>query len=119
RRFADGDLFYSFRRSPMVIAAAATILVSVIAAAFAGWVAPHDPFDLRTLDLLDAFTPPAWTERGNPSYLLGTDDQGRDVLSTIIYGSRMSLVIGLLATLLAMAIGVTLGLVSGYVGGKL
>ena len=119
RRFFDGDIYYSFKRSPLVIAAAAIIVVGALAAAFAAWVAPHNPFDLRTLNLLDAFTPPAWTERGNPAYLLGTDDQGRDVLSTIIYGSRMSLVIGLAATVLAMAVGVTLGLLSGYVGGKL
>src|SRR6185436_13463946 len=82
-------------------------------------VAPHYPFDLRTRNLLAAFTPPSWTERGNKSYFLGTDDQGRDVISAIIFGSRMSLVIGLAATLLAMVVGVTLGLISGYVGGKL
>ena len=119
RRFLDGDVFYSFKRSPLVIVAAAIVLAYAIAAIFAPWVAPHNPFDLRTLNLLDAFTPPAWTEKGNPQYFLGTDDQGRDVISAIIFGSRMSLVIGLVATLLAMAIGVTLGLVSGYVGGKL
>jgi peptide/nickel transport system permease protein len=119
RRFLDGDVFYSFKRSPLVIVAGAIVLAYAIAAIFAPWVAPHNPFDLRTLNLLDAFTPPAWTEKGNPQYFLGTDDQGRDVISAIIFGSRMSLVIGLVATLLAMAIGVTLGLVSGYVGGKL
>ena len=119
RRFFDGDIFFSFKRSPLVIVAAAIIFIGAVAAAFAAWVAPHNPFDLRTLNLLDAFTPPAWTERGSPRYLLGTDDQGRDVLSTIIFGSRMSLVIGLAATGLAMAVGVTLGLLSGYVGGKL
>jgi peptide/nickel transport system permease protein len=119
RRFFDGDIFYSFRRSPLVIAAAVITVACIVAAVFAPWVAPHNPFDLRTLDLLDAFTPPAWSEGGKPEYFLGTDDQGRDVLSTIIFGSRMSLVIGLLATLLAMVIGVSLGLMSGYVGGKI
>ncbi len=119
RRFLDGDLFYSFRRSPLVIASALVVLAFVLSATFAGRVAPHNPFDLGTLDLLDAFTPPAWDERGSSRYLLGTDDQGRDVLSTIIYGSRMSLVIGLVSTLFAMAVGVTLGLVSGYAGGKI
>ena len=119
RRFFDGDVFFSFKRSPLTITAAAIVLVCVLAAVFAPWVAPHNPFDLRTLNLLDAFTPPSWTERGNPAYFLGTDDQGRDVISAIIFGSRMSLVIGLAATLLAMTVGVTLGLISGYVGGKL
>ena len=118
-RVLDSDILHSFKRSPLVIVAAAIVLAYVFAALFAPWVAPHNPFDLRTLNLLDAFTPPAWTERGNPTYFLGTDDQGRDVISAIIFGSRMSLVIGLLATLLAMVVGVTLGLVSGYVGGKL
>jgi peptide/nickel transport system permease protein len=119
RRFFDGDIFFSFKRSPLVIAAALVTVGCILAAVFAPWVAPHNPFDLRTLNLLDAFTPPAWSERGNPNYFLGTDDQGRDVLSTIIFGSRMSLLIGLLATLLAMVVGITLGLISGYAGGKI
>jgi len=119
RRFLDGDIFFSFKRSPLVIVAALLVLAYAISAVFAPWVAPHNPFDLKTLNLLDAFTPPAWSERGNPQYLLGTDDQGRDVISAIIFGSRMSLVIGLAATLLAMTVGVTLGLLSGYVGGRL
>ena len=119
KRFLDGDVYYSFKRSPLTIVAAAIVLLCIVAAAFAPWVAPHNPFDLRTLNLLDAFTPPSFTGRGNPSYFLGTDDQGRDVLSTIIFGSRMSLVIGLGATLLAMVFGVSMGLLSGYLGGKL
>ena len=118
RRLLDSDVFYSFKRSPLTIVAAATTLVCVVAAVFAGWLAPHNPFDLKTLDLLDAFTPPAWAERGNPAYLLGTDDQGRDVLSAIMYGSRVSLMVGFFAVMLAMTIGIALGLLSGYVGGK-
>jgi peptide/nickel transport system permease protein len=116
--FLESDLFYSFRRRPGVILAAAIATTFVVAAALAPWVAPHNPFDLATLNLLDAFTPPAWTGKGNPAYLLGTDDQGRDVLSAIIFGSRMSLLVGLIATVLAMVLGVALGLVSGYAGGK-
>jgi peptide/nickel transport system permease protein len=116
--FLDSDLFYSFRKRPGVILAAAIAFTFVVAAALAPWVAPHNPFDLATLNLLDAFTPPAWTGKGNPAYLLGTDDQGRDVLSAIIFGSRMSLLVGLLATVLAMVLGVALGLLSGYAGGK-
>ena len=118
RRFLDGDVFHSFKRSPIVIVSAAVALTCIVAAVGAGFLAPHNPFDLKTLNLLDAFTPPAWTERGNPAYLLGTDDQGRDVLSAIMYGSRVSLLVGLCAVVLAMFIGVTLGLISCYVGGK-
>ncbi len=117
-RLLDSDVFWSFRRSPLTIVAAATTLACIVAAVFAGWIAPHNPFDLKTLNLLDAFTPPAWTERGNPAYLLGTDDQGRDVLSAIMYGSRVSLMVGFFAVMLAMTLGIALGLVSGYVGGK-
>jgi peptide/nickel transport system permease protein len=118
RRFFDGDVFYSFKRSPLVIACAAITLVVILAALFAPWVAPHNPFDLKTLNLLDAFTPPAWNPNGKSEFLLGTDDQGRDVFSTIIFGSRMSLLVGLIATLLAMTFGVTMGLLAGYAGGK-
>ena len=119
RRFLDGDVFYSFKHSPATLTAAIVVVICIFAAVFAQWVAPHNPFDLKTLNLLDAFTPPAWTVNGTRNYLLGTDDQGRDVLSAIIFGSRMSLIIGLLATLLAMVFGVSMGLVSGYAGGKL
>jgi peptide/nickel transport system permease protein len=119
RRFFDGDVFHSFKQSPSTMVAAAVFAICIIAAVFAPWVAPHNPFDLKTLNLLDAFTPPAWVANGSRNYLLGTDDQGRDVLSAIIFGSRMSLIIGLFATLLAMLVGVTLGLVSGYAGGKI
>jgi len=118
RRFFDGDVFYSFKHSPLTITAAFIVVACIVGATFAPFVAPHNPFDLKTLNLLDAFTPPAFSGRGNPDYLLGTDDQGRDVLSTIIFGSRMSLVIGLGATFLATVFGVSMGLMSGYIGGK-
>jgi peptide/nickel transport system permease protein len=118
RRFFDGDVFFSFKHSPLTIVAAAIVLVCIFAAVFAPWVAPHNPFDLKTLNLLDAFTPPVFTGRGNPTYFLGTDDQGRDLLSAIIYGARISLMVGIFATFLAMIFGVSLGLLSGYIGGK-
>ena len=117
-RWMQSDLVWSFRHRPGVILSALIVLAGVVAAVFAPWVAPHNPFDLATLNLGDALTPPAWTPNGQRAYLLGTDDQGRDVLSAIIFGSRMSLLVGLLATLLSMVAGVSLGLVSGYVGGK-
>ena len=117
RRAFDSDLAYSFRRSPVTVVAAAVTLVMIVSATFAGWIAPQNPFDLASLDLFDAFTPPAWHEDGSTRFLLGSDDQGRDVLSAILYGSRISLLVGFSSVLLAASIGVTLGLISGYVGG--
>ena len=91
--------------------------VCILGAALAPWIAPHNPFDLASLNLIDAFKPPAWTEEGAPEYLLGTDDQGRDMLSAIMYGARVSLLVGISATVFATLLGVTLGLLAGYVGG--
>jgi peptide/nickel transport system permease protein len=119
RRAWDHDLAWSFRRSPVTILAAFLTLVCVGGALFAPWVAPHNPFDSASLNLSDGFTPPAWTEKGSSRYLLGTDDQGRDVLSTIMYGARISLGVGLAAVLFSATLGVSLGLLSGYLGGRL
>jgi peptide/nickel transport system permease protein len=113
------DLAYSFRRSPVTIVAAALTLVCVGGALFAPWLAPTNPFDASALDLNAAFAPPAWMPQGVPGHLLGTDDQGRDLLSTILYGARISLGVGLAAVLFAMLLGVTLGLVAGYFGGRI
>ncbi|MCE2990895.1 MAG: ABC transporter permease [Burkholderiales bacterium] len=117
KRALDSDLWYSFKRHPLVITAAILSLICIFGALLAPIIAPHNPFDLKTLNLLDAFTPPAWTENGKLTYVLGTDDQGRDVLSTIMYGSRVSLLVGICAVALSMVIGITLGLISGYMGG--
>ena len=119
KRFFDGDVWWSFKRNPLVIVAAITALVCVLGSAFAPWLAPHNPFDLRTINLLDAFTPPSWIANGKAQFLLGTDDQGRDVLSTIMHGSRITLLVSICAVMLSMMIGISLGLISGYVGGKL
>ena len=113
----DSDLWYSFRHSPTAIVASLIALVCLVCAVFAHWIAPHDPFDLATLDLLDARLPPAWIEGGSSKYLFGTDDQGRDILSALMYGSRISLLVGLASVALSMLIGVGLGLLSGFVGG--
>jgi peptide/nickel transport system permease protein len=113
----DSDLVHSFLRSKIAVAAALVTLVLVLAAVLAPWIAPHDPFDLRELNLLDSHLPPAWAPDGDAKYLLGTDDQGRDVLSTILYGSRISLGVGILAVALAAALGIMLGLIAGYAGG--
>ena len=118
RRFFDGDLWHSFRASPVAMLAAAIAAVCMVCAVFAPWIAPHDPFDLVTLELADARLPPAWDTEGRASYLLGTDDQGRDVLSALMFGARISLAVGFASVLLSMAIGVSLGLLSGYAGGR-
>ena len=118
-RFFDGDLWFSFRQSPVAIAATLVAAVMVAGAILAPWVAPHQPFDLASLSLNDSLLPPAWSEQGRLSYALGTDDQGRDVLSTILYGSRISLLVGLASVVFASLLGVGLGLLSGYVGGRL
>ena len=118
-RFLDGDFWHSFRSSPMAMAAAAIALVCVLAALFANWVAPHDPFNLATLELSDSMLPPAWMAGGVGKYPLGTDEQGRDVLSALLFGARISLFVGAASVLLSLVIGVGLGLLSGYVGGSL
>jgi peptide/nickel transport system permease protein len=114
----QSDLAYSFRRSPVTVAAGIVTVLFVGGAALAPLVAPHNPFDLASLDLMDAFTPPVWEERGNPSYLLGTDDQGRDMLSAILFGARLSLLVGFGSVIFALVLGVGLGLLAGYVGGR-
>ena len=118
-RVRESDLLYSFRRAPVAIGAAVVLALCLGCALFAPWVAPHNPFDLATLNLLDALSPPYGLEGAKPGYPLGTDDQGRDVLSAIMYGARISLVVGLASVALAMVTGVTLGLIAGYVGGRL
>jgi peptide/nickel transport system permease protein len=115
----DHDLAWSFRRSPVTVAAALLTLLCVGGALLAPWLAPQNPFDLAALELNDAFIPPAWVEGGRLAYPLGTDNQGRDILSTIMHGARVSLAVGLASVLLAMALGVSLGLISGYFGGRL
>ena len=117
KRFFDSDLWWSFTRSPVTVLSAVVALVCILGALFAPWIAPHNPFDLASLNLIDAFKPPAWEEEGAREYLLGTDDQGRDMLSAIMYGARVSLLVGISATLFATFVGVSLGLLAGYLGG--
>ena len=117
QRALDSDVGHSFRTSPTAIVAALIALVCVFCAVFAPWVAPHNPFDLATLDLMNARLPPAWNAEGNPAFLLGTDDQGRDILSALMYGARISLAVGLASVVLSVIIGVSFGLLAGFLGG--
>jgi peptide/nickel transport system permease protein len=116
-RWLDSDIGYSFRSSPTAVVAALIAFICVFCALFAPWVAPHNPFDLATLELSNARLPPMWTEGGSAVFPLGTDDQGRDILSALMYGARISLAVGLASVVLSVVIGVALGLLAGFLGG--
>ncbi len=116
-RFFDSDIWFSFKSSRIAVVAGIVTAIIFLAALFAPLVSPTNPYDLATLNLLDAFTAPSWAEGGSTAFLLGTDDQGRDMLSAIIFGTRISLIVGFVSIIFAMVVGITLGLVSGYVGG--
>ena len=118
RRIWNSDLAWSFRHSPVAIVAGTVALVMILAAMLAPWVAPYDPFNPASLNLMDGFTPPMTGNAfsGNV-YWLGTDNQGRDIFSTILYGARISLFVGFSAVIFAMVLGIALGLVAGWRGG--
>jgi peptide/nickel transport system permease protein len=113
----NSDLAYSFRRTPSAVVSAAIALILIVAAMFASWLAPHNPMDVASLSLMDSFKPPLGMADADWSNPLGTDNQGRDVLSAIMYGMRISLLVGFLSVLFAIVVGVGLGLTAGYVGG--
>ncbi|MEL6691182.1 MAG: ABC transporter permease [Pseudomonadota bacterium] len=118
KRFLDSDLFYSFRTSPVAVVSFIVAALLVLSAVFAPFVAPTNPFDPASLNLMNGFTAPmAPNDFTGESFFMGTDDQGRDVFSTILYGMRISLFVGFAAVLFAMVLGIFLGLLSGYVGG--
>lgn len=120
-RFAvwwDSDLGYTFRRSPVAVVSAGFVTILFLCAVFAPLIAPYNPFDPASLNLMNGFTPPSTPNQfTGESFILGTDDQGRDVFSTILYGLRISLFVGVAAVMFAMILGVLLGLVAGYRGG--
>ena len=120
RRAADSDIWWSFRSSSLTVVAAAATLFIVVVAFLSPVLAPHTPFDPATLSLSDGLKPPVLlSPDGEWTFPLGTDDQGRDVLSSIMYGTRLSLVVGFASVIVAMLIGISLGLVSGYFGGAI
>ena len=118
-RWLDSDVAYSFRRSPVALIAALVLLVILTGAVLAPWIAPHNPLDLASLNLMDSRIPPVWDAEGQWSFPLGTDDQGRDILSGIMYGVRISLVIGVASVIFAIVAGIAVGLLAGYAGGVL
>ena len=116
-RIKDSDIYYSFRKSPTAIISSFILIIIFFCSFFVEIVTPYNPFDPSSLSLMDAFTPPSWTEDGLARFILGTDGQGRDMLSTILYGSRISLIVGFSAILFSLIIGVGLGLTAGFFGG--
>ena len=117
-RFFDSDIWWSFKRSPVTMIAAVFAVLCILGAVLAPLLAPHNPYDLAQISLLDSNLPPGWNASGNPAFPLGTDQQGRDILSTIMYGSRISLLVALCAVAMSIVMGVGLGLLAGYVGGR-
>ena len=118
RSFADSDMLHAFLRSRLTVLSAVLTLAYLLAALLAPLIAPTNPYDTASLSLLDSSLPPAWSAQGDAKYLLGTDDQGRDILSTILYGLRISIGVGVVSVLLAAMVGIALGVVAGYVGGR-
>ncbi|WP_409420785.1 ABC transporter permease [Pseudaeromonas sp. ZJS20] len=118
-RFRQSDLVYFFLKDKVAMACFAVFLFYVVMALLAPWIAPHNPYDATSYDIMDAELPPSWLDGGEPQFLLGTDNQGRDIFSTIIYGSRVSLSIGLFAVALQLALGIVIGLTAGYLGGRI
>jgi peptide/nickel transport system permease protein len=113
----DSDLAYGFRHSASALISATILVILLVAAVFAPWLAPHDPMDVASLSLLDSLKPPIGAPDGDWSNLLGTDNQGRDILSAIMYGMRISLLVGASSVLFAIIVGVGIGLLAGYAGG--
>ena len=114
----DTDIGYNFFNSKIAIISSSIFLIIFLCSFFAEIVAPYDPFNPINVSLMDAFIPPIWSEGGNANFFLGTDQQGRDMFSTIIYGSRISLIVGFSSIIFALILGVSLGITAGYIGGK-
>jgi peptide/nickel transport system permease protein len=117
-KIKDSDIYFAFIKSPTAIISTIILIIIFFCSFFVELIAPYNPFDPSSLDLMEAFTPPSWSKDGMSKFLLGTDGQGRDMLSTILYGSRISLIVGFAAILFSLILGVSLGLTAGYFGGK-
>lgn len=114
----ENEFIYLFLGNRVAQLAALVALICILGAVLAPLIAPSNPYDLATFDILDSFTPPAWSEGGNPQFFIGTDDQGRDLLSSIMYGMRLSLIIGVLSVTFAAIFGTAIGVAAGYLGGR-
>lgn len=119
KRFRGSYLWYSFLRDPVAIGSLITFVFLFVCAFAAPLISPYNPYNPDNINILDSELPPLWMDGGSPDYILGTDAQGRDLLSTMIYGMRISIIIGVCAVLLQSVIGIVIGLIAGYYGGKL
>ncbi|CAH1533499.1 dipeptide ABC transporter membrane subunit DppC [Vibrio owensii] len=119
QRFKNSDFLYYFKRDKVAMASFTVFMVFLVLAIAAPVLAPTDPYDLTSIDIMDSELPPSWMEDGDERFVLGTDEQGRDILSTILYGSRLSLTIGFLAVGLQLVLGIIIGLSAGYFGGRI
>ncbi len=119
QRFKQSDFLYFFRKDKVAMVSFAIFMAFATMAVFAPFIAPTNPYDLSSIDIMDAELPPSWMDEGDERFTLGTDDQGRDIFSTILYGSRLSLTIGLLAVGLQLILEVIIGLSAGYFGGRI
>ena len=117
-RILDSDIWYAYKKSKITIVASIITFIIFAGALFAPWIAPQNPFDPINLSLIDSLYPPAWHEDGDSRFLLGSDDQGRGILSTLLYGSRISLAVGFASVIFAATLGISLGLLAGYAGGR-
>ena len=120
RRVArENELLYLFLNSKVAQIAAFVAILCLGGAALAHVIAPTNPYDIASIDIMDSLVPPVWSEGSDERFLIGTDDQGRDLLSAILYGTRLSLLVGLLSIGFASVLGVSVGLMAGYFGGRL
>ena len=118
KRVFQSEFFFNYRHHPSAIIGTVIVLTILLVALAGPFFAPQNPYDVGSLSLMDAYKPPMWQEGGDPRFFFGTDSQGRDVLSLLIYGSRISLFIGVVGTFCSCAVGITLGLIAGYFGGR-
>ncbi|WP_027369734.1 ABC transporter permease [Desulfovermiculus halophilus] len=119
QQFKDSYLWYSFKRDKVAIVSCAVFVFLFVSALLAPWISPYNPYDPANIDIMASETPPVWMDGGTSEYIMGTDAQGRDLLSTMIYGMRISITIGIFAVLLQAFLGIVIGLLAGYFGGRL
>lgn len=115
----NSNIAYSFRRNPVAVVSLLVFAVITIMSFLAPLIAPFDPYDPAQIDIMNSEYPPVWVSGADPQFMLGTDDQGRDLWSTILYGTRLSLLIGICAVALQAFLGISIGLIAGYVGGRI